>query len=158
MQGYLDKWAAEGKIPPYTSYDKPISGIDRVFCNGRKPDFCWDFGTWILNVENDEERHSREDISCHHARNQDILNGFGEVPVYMIRFNPDRFQTGGICFYAHTRQDGNAFANNSRCHCKASCHYYLRICYMFYNCTRCTYPVMCSCYYYDKFKTNMDYV
>ena len=29
---------------------------------------------------------------------------------------------------------------------------------MFYNCTRCTDPVTCSCCYYDKFKTNMDYV
>jgi hypothetical protein len=96
MRGYFDEWAAQGKFPPYTTHDKQIDGIDRVFCNARRPDFFWDFGTWVLIVENDEDQHRDEDISCHHARNDDIINSFGAVPIFMIRYNSDAFKVGGV--------------------------------------------------------------
>jgi len=159
MQAYFIKWANEGQLRPYTSYDKSMDGIDQLFCNARRPDFFWDFVTWILIVECDEHQHDSEDIRCHHARNQDILNGCGEVPVYIIRFNPHAFRIGGTTKFVGTPQRMAMLLRFMQgVIAKPPVEYQLQICYMFYECTRCVDDTTCSYHHLDQFKCMLDYV
>jgi hypothetical protein len=158
LEWYLKTWAEEKKIPMYSTWDKQISGVDPVFCDIRRPDFLYDFGHWVLVIENDEFSHATNDSRCEHVRIQDITNSFGSVPIQVIRFNPHGFKVSG-----KTRKTGV----NERMEyilklvqkriADGMPENHINISYLFYRCDRCKSSKECSFLYVDTFKTMVDY-
>jgi hypothetical protein len=61
-------------------------------CSGFRPDIRVDFGSHVLIIEVDEERHSNYDCSCESKRLFGISQDLGCRPIHLIRFNPDRYE------------------------------------------------------------------
>jgi hypothetical protein len=158
VEFHLKAWADEGIIPMYTSWDKPISDRVAAACAARRPDFLFDFKDWILNIENDERAHKDRDPRCEHIRIQDITNAFGQIPIYVLRLNPDNFTIGDtkpkpdFIFRMELllQRMQNIIANPTFEH-------HITIEYLFYDCFKCATPTACSYRYVDQFKTMVDY-
>jgi hypothetical protein len=70
-------------------WDKKISGITL------RPDFRLDFNTFNIIVELDEYQHIYYDKQHEHCRIKTIYNALN-IPLYVIRFNPDKYIENGI--------------------------------------------------------------
>jgi len=68
-------------------WDKQIKGT--LF----RPDFRINFNTFQILIELDEEQHKKYDKNNEIKRIDDIYNALN-IPVYVIRFNPDRYIVG----------------------------------------------------------------
>lgn len=158
MEWHLNCWADQGKIPHYLSWDKRIDGINAAACNPVRPDFFFDFSIWVLVVENDEHAHARNEPRCDHIRIQDISNAFGQVPVYVIRFNPHTVRVNGMIqritidermeLLLLTMQDVISNPNFE---------HHITLKYLYYPCTQCTLERGCSFQHVDRFTTMLDY-
>jgi len=78
-------------------FDKKVIGG----CSRKRPDQCVDFGSHVLVIEVDEDKH--QGYSCENLRMMTLFQDFGNRPLVMIRFNPDKYtdSTGKIhksCF------------------------------------------------------------
>jgi hypothetical protein len=62
-------------------------------CSKRRPDLLCDFGTHIVILEVDENKHSDYDCSCENKRLMEISRDLGHRPIVFIRFNPDGYTT-----------------------------------------------------------------
>jgi hypothetical protein len=60
-------------------------------CSRRRPDLLCDFGTHIVIIEVDENKHSEYDCSCENKRLMEISRDLGHRPIVFIRFNPDGY-------------------------------------------------------------------
>ena len=65
--------------------------IDRGQCGMERPDRVYDFGNKIIILECDEHQHRDRMCLCEQTRMINIGQSFGGIPVYFIRFNPDRY-------------------------------------------------------------------
>jgi hypothetical protein len=86
LMDYLD---AHGH--PGTTTDDTM--IDGGACGKERPDRIIDLGDKILIIECDENQHSDRAASCETNRMFNIGQSLGGVPVYFIRWNPDKFRT-----------------------------------------------------------------
>lgn len=81
-------------------YDESVIAFNQCKIK-RKPDILIDLQTHIIIIECDENQHSNYDNSCERARNQEIVEAFGfEVPLIMLRFNPDSYEDNKSCKHA----------------------------------------------------------
>ena len=152
----MGEWADKGLIPRYFTHDKRLDGINTALCRPVRPDFFWDQGSWVLVLENDEHEHNLNEPRCEHLRTQDIINAFGQVPVYMIRFNPHAFKVHGNLrkISTHNRMDmllkiiQTTFEN-------PVFQYHLSIHYVFYSC-QCAQACL-EIEHMDRFTTAMEY-
>ena len=113
-------------------------------------------GSWILVLENDEHAHAYYEPRCDHVRTQDILNAFGQVPVYVIRFNPHAFKVCGVTRRTGTVERMQQLLKTLKDVLANPCfEHHITIRYMFYACTQCL--VGCSFEHVDRFKTMLDY-
>jgi len=60
-------------------------------CSKRRPDLLLDFGSHVIIVEVDENKHTTYDCSCQNKRLMEISQDIGHKPVVFIRFNPDTY-------------------------------------------------------------------
>jgi hypothetical protein len=60
-------------------------------CSKRRPDLLCDFGSHIVIIEVDENKHFEYDCSCENKRLMEISQDLGHRPIVFIRFNPDRY-------------------------------------------------------------------
>ena len=60
-------------------------------CSKRRPDLLLDFGSHVIIVEVDENKHTTYDCSCQNKRLMEISQDIGHKPVVFIRFNPDAY-------------------------------------------------------------------
>jgi len=60
-------------------------------CSLRRPDWFIDMGTHIIIIECDEEQH--RNYSCTNRRTMELFQDFGERPIVLIRFNPDKYKS-----------------------------------------------------------------
>jgi hypothetical protein len=67
--------------------DKRIEGG----CSARRPDVFWDCGTHVVIVEIDEEGHKTYDCSCEDKRIMQLFVDAGNLPMIVLRFNPDSY-------------------------------------------------------------------
>ena len=58
-------------------------------CSRKRPDLYCDFGSHVVVIETDEDKHSG--YSCENLRTMTIFQDFGNRPLIMLRFNPDSF-------------------------------------------------------------------
>jgi hypothetical protein len=56
------------------------------------PDFVFDCGSHIVILEVDEDQHKGYQKECEIIRMKNITQGFGGLPVFWIRYNPDDFK------------------------------------------------------------------
>jgi hypothetical protein len=70
-------------------HDKKVS----EGCSKRRPDLLCDFGSHIVIIEVDENKHSEYDCSCENKRLMEISRDLGHRPIVFIRFNPDGYIT-----------------------------------------------------------------
>jgi len=73
-------------------------------CSRARPDFVYDFHTFVLIIEVDEDQH-RSYTSCGHTLEErmaterrrmfGIFQSFGGSPIIFLRYNPDAFRVGG---------------------------------------------------------------
>jgi hypothetical protein len=68
-------------------HDKKVS----EGCSKRRPDLLCDFGSHIVIIEVDENKHSEYDCSCENKRLMEISQDLGHRPIIFIRFNPDGY-------------------------------------------------------------------
>lgn len=61
-------------------------------CSLRRPDMCADFGTHVIMVEVDENRHHGYDPMCVNRRTMELSKDIGHRPMVIIRFNPDSYR------------------------------------------------------------------
>jgi hypothetical protein len=61
-------------------------------CSGYRPDIRVDFGSHVLIIEVDENRHDNYDCSCESKRLFEISQDLGCRPISLIRFNPDQYE------------------------------------------------------------------
>ena len=94
----LKQWASEGRIPIYTAWDRANPDSKREICGKDRPDFSWDLGYRAVALEVDEFQHKRSNYvpRCQLIRLSRIVEGYGGIPVHIVRYNPDRFKIAGI--------------------------------------------------------------
>jgi hypothetical protein len=64
-------------------------------CSKRRPDLLCDFGSHIIIVEVDENKHTDYDTTCEHKRLMEISQDLSHRPIVFIRFNPDSYKLEG---------------------------------------------------------------
>ena len=67
--------------------DKRIQGG----CSNRRPDLLADFGSHIIIIEIDENKHTDYDSTCEVARLNQLSIDLHHRPIVLIRFNPDAY-------------------------------------------------------------------
>jgi hypothetical protein len=60
-------------------------------CSLRRPDIQGDFGSHIVIIEIDENKHTNYDCSCENKRIMQISQDVNHRPIIFIRFNPDGY-------------------------------------------------------------------
>lgn len=83
LMAYLDYYGLTGE-----STDKVVNDGD---CGRERPDRVFDFGDKIVILECDEHQHKDRQCSCEQTRMVNISQGYGGLPVYFIRWNPDPY-------------------------------------------------------------------
>ena len=82
------------------TYDKIITNG----CSSRRPDFMIDLGYQVLIVEVDENQHSN--YNCENKRLMEISKDIHHRPLYVIRFNPDKYDKFNKDIFAIHKQTG----------------------------------------------------
>ncbi len=83
LMAYLDFYGLTGE-----STDRVVNNGD---CGRERPDRVFDFGDKIVILECDEHQHKDRQCSCEQTRMVNISQGYGGIPVYFIRWNPDPY-------------------------------------------------------------------
>jgi hypothetical protein len=83
LMDYLD---ARGL--PGTSTDVMVNNGD---CGKERPDRVYEYPDKIVVVECDEDQHKYRQCVCEQTRMINIAQGYGGLPVYFIRWNPDDY-------------------------------------------------------------------
>jgi hypothetical protein len=96
MAAKLDEWARDGKITRYTLWNKQNPLADPAQCGKYRVDFTSEMLTGVVLFEYDEQMHSDRVLRCELLRQAEVALGFGGLPVYWIRFNPDAFKVDGV--------------------------------------------------------------
>ena len=86
LMAYLDYYGLTGE-----STDKVVNEGE---CGRERPDRVFDFGNKIVILECDEHQHKDRQCSCEQTRMVNISQGYGGLPVYFIRWNPDPYAPG----------------------------------------------------------------
>ena len=86
LMAYLDYYGLTGE-----STDKVVNAGE---CGRERPDRVFDFGDKIVILECDEHQHKDRQCSCEQTRMVNISQGYGGLPVYFIRWNPDPYAPG----------------------------------------------------------------
>ena len=90
--------------PTYDKWNRAVR-FDGDCVNSRfRPDFVWEISgcadksktcyAVILEVDENQHKYMSYSLGCELARVADIVQGYGGVPVHLIRFNPDSFTLG----------------------------------------------------------------
>ena len=93
----LGQWASEGSIPLYTSWNTSNKDANPAVCGRYRPDFVWDLGFRVVVLEVDEHQHQHFNYNprCELVRMSRIVEGYGAIPVHIIRYNPDALKING---------------------------------------------------------------
>lgn len=83
LMAHLDFYGLTGD-----STDKVVNDGD---CGRERPDRVFDFGDKVVVLECDEHQHKDRQCSCEQTRMVNISQGYGGLPVYFIRWNPDPY-------------------------------------------------------------------
>jgi len=83
LMSYLDLRGLHG-----TTTDKQI---DSGSCGKERPDRLFELDDKIIILECDENQHKDRTCMCEQTRMVNIGQSLGGMPVYFIRFNPDRY-------------------------------------------------------------------
>ena len=86
LMSYLDACGFEG-----VSTDRIVDGGE---CGKERPDRVFYFGHKVVIVECDEHQHTNTPETCEKARMVNLGQMYGGAPVYFLRFNPDKYNTG----------------------------------------------------------------
>jgi hypothetical protein len=95
VRAELEKWASDGEVPLYTSWNKAIQFTNPKACEQKRPDFAWDMGHRAVLLEVDEQQHIHYNRRCELVRVSIIAESYGGIPVHLIRYNPDAFKIHG---------------------------------------------------------------
>lgn len=94
IASHLETWASEGLIPIYDAWNKPAAGSSTTICGAFRPDFAWHMVTHSVILEVDEHQHSAYKPKCEFQRICNLSGSFGG-PIFIIRFNPDKYTIAG---------------------------------------------------------------
>jgi hypothetical protein len=72
-------------------YDSIEDRVIKGGCSLKRPDKLYDFGSHVVVIEVDENRHSG--YNCENKRTMTIFQDIGNRPCVFIRFNPDSYIT-----------------------------------------------------------------
>ena len=80
---YLDLRGLKGSSTDIT--------IEKGECGKERPDRIYDIGDKVIILECDEHQHRDRQCLCEQVRMANIGQSFGGIPVYFIRWNPDKY-------------------------------------------------------------------
>jgi hypothetical protein len=95
MAATLSKWADQGFIPSYDSWNKRNPTAVSAQCGQYRPDFVYEWAEGVILLEYDEQMHSDRNNRCELVRMAEVSIGYGGRPVCWLRFNPDAFKVAG---------------------------------------------------------------
>lgn len=102
------------------SYENVIITMNKTIaggCSKRRPDILIEAGDYNIIIEVDEEQHNTIDYcACENKRTMELFQDLGNVPLVMIRFNPDAYTDSKgskkrSCFRSHKKLDVPLIAN-----------------------------------------------
>jgi hypothetical protein len=67
--------------------------IDKGECGKERPDRVFDFDDKIIILECDENQHKERNCVCEQTRMINISQSFGGIPIYFLRWNPDKYKS-----------------------------------------------------------------
>jgi hypothetical protein len=85
LMNYLDSIRLNGTSTDIT--------INKGECGLERPDRIYETDEFILILECDENQHKERQCFCEQTRMINISQSFGGIPVYFIRWNPDKYKT-----------------------------------------------------------------
>jgi hypothetical protein len=91
----LRDWAREGVIQMYSFWNKQNPLADPTQCGNYRVDFIFELHEKVVLLECDENQHCGYDKRCEFIRQAKVSLGFGGLPIYWIRYNPDVFRLDG---------------------------------------------------------------
>ena len=94
VAAYLAKWASEGLIKAYDSWNKTAADSSTTACGRFRPDFGWNCITHTVMLEVDEHQHTAYNAKCEFQRMCSLVGAFGG-PIHIVRFNTDAFKIAG---------------------------------------------------------------
>lgn len=65
--------------------------IDKGVCGKERPDIVYELSDKVIIVECDEHQHHDRDDICESTRMKNIGQTYGGMPVFFIRWNPDKY-------------------------------------------------------------------
>ena len=68
--------------------------VDSGVCGKERPDRVFDLGDKVVILECDEDQHAGRPCACEQGRMVNLGQAFGGLPVYFIRWNPDKYKGG----------------------------------------------------------------
>ena len=95
MAATLKEWASKGLIPEVNSWNKQNPTAEPLQCGKFRPDFVYEWNEGLLVLEYDEQMHSDRLKRCELIRMGKVTLGYGDRPVFWVRFNPDAFKVDG---------------------------------------------------------------
>jgi hypothetical protein len=95
MAATLKEWASKGLIPEVNSWNKQNPTAEPLQCGRFRPDFVYEWNEGVLVLEYDEQMHSDRPKQCELDRMEKVTLGYGNRPVFWIRYNPDAFKVDG---------------------------------------------------------------
>lgn len=156
----LRKWADEGLIPHFSTWNKMIPGSSVKICGKVMPDFSFELHDKAIVLEVDEFQHQRGDynLRCELVRLQDIVNSYGMMPVHIIRYNPDFFKISGRRIYVAGEQRQRILLQRLQdALIEKDCGVHITIEYIFYDCTACADESLCPTHHTMQFATMSDF-
>ena len=100
-EGRVAAFLTENVFPKYTRWNREDPGA--TFCGKYRVDFTWELGSGVEStpcrvvlLEVDEHAHASYPKACELGRIGNIVQGFGGIPVHLVRFNPDTFKLNGV--------------------------------------------------------------
>lgn len=156
----LRLWADKKLIPEYTSWNKTIPTVDKVACGRVFPDFSYEFHNFVLILEVDEFQHKSSGYSkrCDLVRMQDLVNSYGNMPLFFIRYNPDRCKIAGTPTYPIAAEKHEILLNcMQNAISRKIWNDHITINYICYDCMECVSLDACPLVHTKTFATMLEF-
>ena len=135
MAATLGKWNSNGHIPEVTRWNKQNPTAEPSQCGRHRVDFGWEWNEGRLMLEFDEEKHASYPKRCELERMVKVTLGHGGLPVFWIRYNPDKYKVCGKTFNTSREEREEVLLKmlKDMIGYAADYDHFMTICYLFYD-------------------------
>jgi hypothetical protein len=135
MAATINKWKSDGRIIAEVTWcNKQNPTAEPLQCGSYRNDFVYLWDEGVLVLEFDEEMHRGYPKRCELERMVRVTLGHGGLPVFWIRFNPDKFKVGGTTLTTSRKKREEVLLTMLKDTIGyADYDHFMTICYLFYD-------------------------